>query len=147
MALQGSVLPNHVPVNNYALSVIGLPSIFFAEVSGIELEIEEVDLPDRTKASGGQIKPQEFTAKTMLHHDIERAALEAWMQEARDPVTPTYKKSGNLTHKTLSGTTNGVWTLGGVWIKKRKLPDLEKANEGEPAMIEWTFSCDNCDPI
>lgn len=117
------------------------------EISGLELEIQAVDLPDRTKATGGQILPQEWTAKTMMHHDIERAALEAWMQEARDPVTTTYKKTGSLAHKNLSGVNNGVWQIGGIWISKRKLPDLEKANDGEPAMIEWTFNSDSVSPV
>ena len=60
MALQGLVQADHVPVNNYQLTITGsgnFPAntvIFFVEVSGIELETQSVDLPDRTKASGGQ---------------------------------------------------------------------------------------------
>jgi hypothetical protein len=148
MALQGSVLPDHVPVNNFVLAVIGSGKVpanttfFFVEVSGIELETQAVDLPDRTKASGGQFGAQEFTAKSMMHHGTERSALEGWFTEGQNPVTATYKKSCTLTHKTLSNATKGVYTLSGVWIMKRKLPDLSTEDEGAPAMIEWTFSVD-----
>ena len=34
-------------------------------------------------------------------------------------------------------------TLTGLWITKRKDADLDLGNEGEPAMIEWTFSADS----
>jgi hypothetical protein len=149
MALQGSVLPDHVPVNNFVLAVTGLPAIFFVEVSGIELETQAIDLPDRTKASGGQFGAQEFTGKTMMHHNIERAALETWFNEGQNPVLPHnfsdssgYKKSGTLTHKSLNNVSKGVYTISGCWIMKRKLPDLSTEDEGAPAMIEWTFSCD-----
>ena len=147
MVLQGSVLADHVPVNNYELIVVGLPSIFFVEISGIELEVQQTDLPDRTKATGGQIIPQEWTAMTMLHHSIEREALETWLAEGRDPVSTSYKKTSTLIHKTLSGLDNGKFAMTGHWITKRKLPDLNKADEGAPAMIEWTFSTDTCDPL
>jgi hypothetical protein len=142
MPLQGSVAADHVPVNNYTLTVTGLKPIFFTEISGIELEIQSVDLPDRTKATGGQFGAQEFTAKTMIHHTVERAELEAWLDEAKDKVKSTYKKTGTLTHKTLSGASAGVYALSGLWVMKRKLPDLSAEDEGAPAQIEWTFSVD-----
>ena len=147
MALQGSVLPDHIAVNNYELSVVGIStSFFFTEVSGIELEIQAVDLPDRTKASGGNVVPQEWTAKTMLHHSIEQAALEAWLTEGQCPVDPAYKKTATLIHKTISGTPTAIYLLTGVWVMKRKLPDLDKSNDGEPGIVEWSFSSDNITP-
>ena len=142
MTLFGSVQPGHAPVNNYELRITGFIDIFFAEVSGIEVEVQEVDLPDRTKASGGQTVPQEFTAMTMIHHTLERAALESWFTEGQEPVQATYKKTATLYHKSISGANVAVYSLEGLWIKKRKLPDLSKENEGEAGMIEWTFSVD-----
>jgi len=146
--LQGSVQPDHVPVNNFELVVQGLTTpIFFVEVSGIEYEVQAVDLPDRTKASGGNAVPQEWTAKTMLHHAVERAALEAWLLEGQDPVQASYKKTATLIHKTLSGAQNGKYLLSGVWIMKKKLPDLNRADEGNAGMIEWTISSDKIAPL
>lgn len=148
MSLQGRVAANHVPVNNFELVVQALDqSIFFVEISGIELETQAVDLPDRTTASGGNFLPQEWTAKTMLHHSAERAALEAWLAEGQDPVDPAYKKTATLIHKTIAGTTNGKYLLTGMWVMKEKLPDLDRANDGEPGMIEWTFKTDRIAPM
>lgn len=146
MALQGTLEPNHVPVNNYVLRTEGV-SHFFSEISGIEEEIQAVDLPDRTKATGGNVLPKEFTAKTPLHHATTRAGLEAWYQEGQCPVSATYKKTGTLIHKDITSATNGQYSLSGLWIMKRKLPDLDKSNDGEVAMIEWTFSCDRISEI
>jgi hypothetical protein len=147
MVMQGTVQPRHIPVNNYELLVNGLPPIVFSEISGFEDETEAVDLPDRTKASGGNKKPVEFTAMSFEHHASERAALEAWFKEGRDPVTPTYKKVGTLIKRNIGGVVATTNTLSGLWITKKKGPDLDMANEGEPAMIEWTFSADAVDPI
>ena len=147
MVLQGAVLPDHAPVNNYELSIIGGPAIFFTEVSGIEVETQSTDLPDRTKASGGNVTPQEWTAKQMLHHTVEKAYLEEWLQEGKDPVQATYKREATLIFKTISGAITATYQLKGVWIMKRALPDLAKENEGEAAQIEWTFSSDNVVPI
>lgn len=147
MVMKGSVLPDHVPVNNFELMVIGQPRIYFVEVSGIEEELEVVTLPDRTQASGGNTKPGEFTAMTMMHHDIERLALEFWYKEGQDPVSPLYKKPATLIHKRLSGTSTARFALVGLFISKRVLPDLDKNNEGEAAMIEWTFKFDDIIPL
>lgn len=147
MVMQGTVQPRHIPVNNYELVVSGLPPIVFSEISGFEDETEAVDLPDRTKASGGNKKPVEFTAKTFEHHAAELAALDAWRKEGRDQVTPTYKKVGTLIKRNIGGNIATTNTLTGLWITKKKAPDLDMANEGEPAMIEWTFSADSVEAI
>ena len=145
MALQGSISANHVPVNQFTLTVngIGGGTYFFTEISGIEKEVQAVDLPDRTKASGGNSLPQEFTGKTPLHHTAERAKLETWFKEGQCPVSAGYKKTATLIHKALDGTNQGKYTISGLWIMKRKLPDLDTTNDGEMAVIEWSFSSDN----
>ncbi len=146
MALQGSILTDHVPVNSFRITITGVgasgQTFFFSDLSGIETEVEAIDLPDRTKASGGQTLPSEFTGKTPLHHAVERAALNTWFKEGQDPVKSTYKKTATLIHKTISGSKQGKYTIRGLWITKRKLPDLDTTNAGDIALIEWTFSLD-----
>jgi hypothetical protein len=145
--LKGRVKPDHIPVNKFTLFAAGVPPIEFIQVSGIEEELQTVELPDRTNASGGHTAPVEFTAMSMMHHLIEQAALELWLKEGQDPVSPLYKKVGTLIHKSLTGGTLRTYTLTGLFISKRKLPDLDMANEGEAAMIEWTFKADNVLPV
>lgn len=145
--MKGEIQTDHMPTNKYTLQVAGLITIVTTEVSGIEEELETVELPDRTIASGGQRKATEFTMMTPMHHSAERVALEAWYQEAHDPVTSTYKKPCTLTVQSLSGSTSANYTLSGVFIKGRNLPDLSKTSEGDMAMIEWTLSVDDILPL
>ena len=145
--MKGSVQPNHIPVNNYELIVVGLPGILFTEISGLEDETESTQMPDRTVVSGGNVLPTEFTAMMFEHHTVERAALELWLKEGRDPVSPLYKKIGTLIKRTIGGQIGSTKTLTGLWVKKSSGADLELANEGEPAMIEWTFSTDSVQPV
>lgn len=145
--MKGDIQPDHMPVNNYELSIIGLPNLTPTEVSGLEEELNTTDLPDRTRASGGQKPPTEFTIMIPLHHEVEMAAMEVWYAEGQDPVSPTYKKVGTITHKSISGTNLRSYTLVGAFVMKRVLPDLEKENEGEMAAAEWTISVDDILPI
>lgn len=145
--MKGTIQPDHIPVNKYDLLILGMPNIRFTEVSGIEEELEIVDLPDRTKAPGGHTKPVEFTANAMMHHTVEQAAMELWFQESQDPVSPTYKKVATLIHKSLTGRTLKTYTLTGLFPSKRGLPDLAMENEGDAAQVVWTFSANDVLPV
>ena len=147
MVLKGTILPDHIPVNNYELLVLGIVPLTFTEISGLEEELETTQLPDRTVASGGNTLPVEFTAMQPMHHLIEVGAMEVWFRESQDPVLPTYKKAATILVKSISGLQTRSYALTGVFPKKRKTPDLEMANEGEAAMIEWTFSADKVLPL
>ena len=145
--MKGAIKADHIPLNKFKLLVIGLPPLTPTSVSGIEEELEVVNLPDRTQASGGNTKPGEFTIKLPMHHSIEQAAMELWLRESQDPVTPTYKKAATLIHQSIGGTIFRSFTLVGVFPSKRKLPDLEMANEGELAEVEWTLKFDDILPV
>lgn len=140
--MKGAIKPNHMSVNKYQLLVVGMPSLTPTEISGIEVELQTVDLPDRTKASGGNTTAVEFTMVMPLHHSVEQAGMEAWFRESRDPVSPTYKKAASLVHHRIGLGAPRVLQLIGLFPMKRKMPDLEMANEGEMATVEWTMSAD-----
>jgi hypothetical protein len=145
--MKGEVQPDHIPVNKFKLLVVGLLDIYMSTVSGIEDELNTIDLPDRTKASGGNRNATSFTAMHPLHHTAENAALELWFKEGQDPISPTYKKPCTLVMQRLSGTGERSYSLIGVFISKRTLPDLDKSDDGEMAQVEWEFSVDDIIPI
>lgn len=147
MAAKGTIREDHMPVNKYRLQVIGLPPITFTKVSGIEEELETVDLPDRTKASGGNTGATSFDFEAPMHHEEEITALETWYREGRDPVSPTYKKAATLSLISGSDTQVRSYALTGCFITKRALPDLEMSNEGEMASWMGSMSVDSVDPI
>ena len=140
--MKGSIQPDHIPKNKYQLIIMGLPPITFTKVSGLEEELETVDLPDRTTASGGNTKAVEFTASMPTHHTSERIALENWYVQCRDPVSPAYKHVGSLVKQSLTGINLVTYVLQGLYPCKRSTPDVEMSNEGELDEIEWTFKAD-----
>lgn len=144
--MKGAIFPDHIPKNKFQLIVAGLPSITFVQVSGLEEELETVDLPDRTTASGGNTKAIEFTARMPTHHTPERIALENWFAQCRDPVDPTYKKVGTLVKQSITGMNSVSYILQGMYPSKRSTPDLEMTNEGEEDELEWTFKADQIFP-
>lgn len=140
--MKGVIAPDHIPKNKYQLLVSGLPPITFTAVGGLEEELETVDLPDRTRASGGNTKPVEFTVRMPTHHVTERIAMENWYAECQDPVLPTYKKVGTLVKQSISSLATVAYILQGLFVSKRATQDLEMENEGELDEIEWTMSAD-----
>lgn len=145
--MKGVLKKDHIPVNKYELLVLGLAPITFTEISGIEEELETVDLPDRTVGIGGNTKPVEFTAKIPLWHTAEVLQLEAWFAQCKDPVSPAAKKAGTLILSSISGANLKTFTLVDMFPSKRALPDLAMENEGEYAFEEWTFRADDMYPI
>lgn len=145
--MKGEIRPDHMPQNKYTLSIAGIIPLTATEISGLEDELETVELPDRTMASGGNRGTSEIEVTMPMHHTLERAAMEVWFREGQDPVLPTYKKPVTLIHHSLSGESNATYTLLGVFPTKRVLPDLAKSNEGEMASIVWTLSVDDIVPL
>ncbi len=145
--MKGSIAPGHIPVNKYQLLFVGVPQLTPVTISGIEEELQAVDLPDRTKASGGNTGPSEMTIAIPAHHTVEILAMESWFAESQDPVSPLYKKAGALLMQSgaILGPTRTI-NLIGVFPTKRKMPDLEMSNDGEMATYEWTLSIDQLLP-
>ncbi len=141
------LLPDHIPVNDFALIVPGgPPRLEFITIDGFEEELDTVDLPDRTTASGGNTKPIEFVATHPYHHLVEDAFLEGWYLEAKLGL-PTYKKPATLINRSLSKLQFRTTGLIGVYPFKRKRADQDMNNEGELNVKEWTFKADRDDQI
>jgi len=140
--MKGVLRPDHIPLNNYELRVRDLPPITFITIGGLEEELENVDLPDRTAASGGHTKPIEFTASMPLHHLTEMAAMEQWFMDSQEPVSPFYKKPGTLVLTSITNLIRKTFLIVGMFPTKRKTADLDMNNEGELHTVEWTFKAD-----
>ena len=147
MGIKATLSPDHIPTNKYQLVIVGMPAITFTKLSGIEMEVDTVDLPDRTRATGGNAKAVEFTGEMPMHHIGELAAMELWLEEGQDPVSLTYKKAGMLIHTSGSGDIIKTYSMIGLFCNKRKLPDLDFESEGDMAVVEWTFQCDTLLPV
>jgi hypothetical protein len=148
MTLKGTILPGHIPVNKYTLQVIGLPPLVVTKIGGLEEELETAELPDRTQHSNGQTKPLEVTIEIMMHHPIERLALEQWLTDGKDPVAVDYKKNAVLVY--LPNSVVGLpaaYGLTGCFLKSRKTADADMANDSDAQTIEYVMCIDSVDPI
>lgn len=147
MGIKGKIKPDHIPVNKYMLILETLPLIMtLTNIGAIEEDLDRVDLPDRTRASGGNTKAIETTIKQPMHHSAEVAQMEGWFEECQDPVSINYKKVGSLLGISLSGETIRSYALDGVFLTKRALPEWSMENEGDMAEIEWGLSIDDIMP-
>ena len=141
--MKGDINVDHIPVNKYTFAVVGLLDLTVTECTGLDDELQTTELPDRTRASGGNRGPTEFDITIPAHHLSEQLAMEAWYKESQDPVLPSYKKPCTLTLKSISGAKSYGLSLMGVFPMKRVTPDLDMANEGELAGIVWSMSADD----
>lgn len=158
MPLQGKISEFHLPVNNYVLSVASVPPppglLTFTKISGLETEVESVELPDRTRVSGGQTKALTFTADMPMHHILEQLYMEQWFDSGREPVKRGYKRDGTLLYIPIGlnpvargGGVPRTIGLKGMFVTKRKYPDLDMKNEGDMAVVEYTISVDEVFPL
>lgn len=136
-----------MPRNKYRLTVPGMKPITVVSVTGIEEDLETVNLPDRTTASGGQRGPVSFSIGVPAHHSDEIASLEAWYKESQDPVSPTYKKNATLTLISLTSTRKLQFQLRGSFVCGRHIEEQSMANEGEMNVITYPMKADECFPV
>jgi hypothetical protein len=142
MTIKSVILADYIQNNKFTLAVPGLPAFTLLSLGGIEEELDNVDLPDRTTQTGGRTKPFEFDIAIPMHHSVEMKAMESWYEECKDPVSPTHKKLGTLTMFSQSNLTQISYMLDGLFPQKRGLPDLDLDSDGEMAMVTWTMKGD-----
>lgn len=145
--MKGNIDPDHIPLNKGQLIVLGLPDFTFLTIAGLEEELDVVDLPDRTKASGGRSGPVEFTVTLPAHHEVQRIAMEIWYQEGKDPVTPTYQKPATFLASSITGNRTLSYSFPDLFVGKRTVPDFDADNDGELAAIEYTLHASDMFPI
>jgi hypothetical protein len=144
MSLKGRIDPDHIPANKYELAIIGLlTTVTFIEVSGLEQEVGVIDLPDRTRASGGQRSASEITVKVPAHHSAEVIAMDRWWQESQDPISILAKKSGTMTYTSGTGIIERAYSLVGAWPSKRTLPEAVMLDPGAMQVLEYTIQIDD----
>lgn len=150
MSIKGTLNADHIPTNKYALVFVGVtaPNSTFTctKVSGLTIESDVAQLPDRTVAAGGgNKKTGQFTVETPEHHTAEQLAWHIWYNEANGAVVlPTYKKTGVLQVKSLSGQIVRTYAISGAWVSKIEAPERDMASEGGLSIVKCTIEYDDC---
>jgi hypothetical protein len=144
--LKGKIKENHIPLNTFELIVAGMPQITLTKTDNIEEGVQVIELPDRTRVSGGQTNSVSFSGEIPMHHDVEVAALEAWYKMAQAPVDPNYRKAGSLMWYRSNGDPR-PFELINLWVSKRTIPGGDMSNDGEPAYLTFQFEADEVTPV
>ena len=140
--MKGEILPDKFRQNKYEFTVNGLGRILATSITGLEELTDAVDLPDRTRSSGGRSQVVDFEIVIPAHHRDAVLLMEGWRRENLDPVTLTAKKSANVILQSDSGASTLTISLSGVWPTGHAFPDLERENDGELAQLTFPMSAD-----
>lgn len=141
--MKGVIQEDHIALNRFKLTVPGLPAFVFTTLSGLEEELNTVDLPDRTVAPGGRTNPIELTVTLPLHHVVEQDAMETWFQDSHVPTQPGFKKDTTLTVSSISDGIERSFMFTNMFPSKRSISDFDMGNDGEMATVEWTLKADD----
>ncbi len=147
MKTKGAIHENHISTNKYNLVVVGLPPLTPIKVSGLDEQLDTVDLPDGTKASGGNTKALEFSIDIPSHHILEVQSMELWYKQGQDPVQSGYKKDAVLIIKRVGIGLPRTFQLTGLFVAGRKTADLEMKGAGDMAFETWKMSADSMRPL
>lgn len=142
MGAKYTLKPNPILTTNYRLQIVGLPDIPFVTVGGLEQEIPKVELPDKTTASSGRTNPGEIEVAVPAHEILAIVAMDLWFQEGQDPISPAYKKVGNLTNDSGNALSVYTKTIVGAWVSKEGTPDLAMGEDGDMSVIKYTIQYD-----
>lgn len=141
--MKGILSPNHIPLNKYKLFVVGLVPLTPVTIGEIEEELQTVDLPDRTRASGGYTSPTSTEVGIAMSEHAQMFAMEAWFADCQGSVAANYKKSATLIYEPIGVGISRIYQLHGVFPQSRGTPAVAMENEGELAVVSWTLSIDS----
>lgn len=144
--LKGKILENHIPLNTFELAVTGMPQLTLTKSDNIEESVAVIELPDRTRASGGQSSSVSFSGEVPMHHQVQVGALDLWFNQSKSPIDRGYRKSGSIMFFALNGTPR-IYELLNLWVSKRTIPGGDMANDGEMAVVTYQFEADEVVPV
>lgn len=143
MQIKNVIQEQRIPVNKYQLIIQpGIGLITVTTLTGLEQELDQAEMPDRTTRSGGRGKQVEFDITQPMHHTAEVALMEAWWILCKNSL-PGYLKTGVLIQLSEASLPALSWALPNLWIGKRGHRDLEMENDGEMSDFTWTMKADD----
>lgn len=143
---KGSVQPGGAMSNQFRLVVPGFPEIYFTRIGELSAELVKAEMADGTWQSTGKVKPGETEVDQYLHHDGERAAMEAWWT-ACQAGAPGHKLDCELYFQGSDGQPRASYLLDGVIVTSRKTPELNRAQDGEGVLLTWGLAFDAVIPL
>jgi hypothetical protein len=144
MPIKRVLQANRVQVNKYAMKVPGLQDMVLTSIGSLESELDDNEMPDRTRVTGGRQKAVEFDIGVPAHHKLAILQMESWLTECTEPVTPTHKKTATILffHEQLFDIPGLKYFLEGMKVMKRATPEGELDNDGEMAIVTYTMTAD-----
>ena len=138
--LEGIIPLDVISAADFEFRVNGLELIVL-ERSGLEQEIDQIELPDGRIVSGQKVKAQEMTIMVAAHMTREVTFFDQWMEQARGPRVPrTAYRTVTIVGKSNTKTRRNREILRQCWVCKRSNPDLNlDTGSTEMTKIEYTL--------
>lgn len=134
--VKGEILPGAAPRSKFRVIFAGLPPFYASKFTGLESELEVLELPDRTRQSAGNTKASTADVAGMVHHTIEAAAWDGWWVQSQAGVAG-YKRAGTVEVLGPDDVPVAFYALAGVFPTKWMLGDLDKTSTDS---VEITYS-------
>ena len=114
MAAKGTILADHLPKNKGFLMIDGLPPLTCVSLTLPEVSTNVTTRPDQTVQSGGTRAPVEITFSIPEHHTLEVFAMDQWIRDNIDPISPTAKKNGRVIKPSGTNLSTRIWAITGA---------------------------------
>jgi hypothetical protein len=139
--IKGEVLPGAAPRSKFRVFVGGLPPFYASKFTGLESELETVELADRTMQSAGNTKASTADVSGYVHHSVEAAAWDAWWVQSQAGGAG-YKRAATVEVMGADDIPVAIYALAGVFPMKWSLGDLDKTST-EATEITYSLSVDS----
>lgn len=148
---------------NQELIIQGLPGpVMVLSRDAITVEMNKVDLADKTQVPGGRNNAGEFNATIQLADDSTREGFLEWYRGSQDSgrgISPNYKRDGMIRYRRLfEGTPAAeyqgagkagrpfILKMKGLWVRSMEFPefDMSGGDEGDSdAALQVTICFDD----
>ncbi len=139
--IKGEVLAGAAPRSKFRLFVAGLPPFYATKFTGLESELEVLELADRTRQSAGHTKASNADVSGYVHHTIEAAAFDAWWVQSQAGGVG-YKRAATLEMLGPDDVPVAIYALAGIFPTKWAMGDLDRTAT-EAVEITYSLSVDS----
>lgn len=139
--IKGEVLAGAAPRSKFHLLVTGLPPFYATKLTGLESELEVLELSDRTRQSAGFTKASNADVSGYVHHVVEAAAFDAWWVQSQAGGVG-YKRAATLEMLGPDEIPVAIYALAGVFPTKWAMGDLDRTAT-EAVEITYSLSVDS----
>lgn len=135
------ILPEEHKLGHFLFVIPGITNLTITEFEDLGDKIRTAIMPDQTRRTSGTTEGGESNLKIPQHHAVEVAAMDTYLELCRVGA-PLYKRDWTVTYFSTTGISQKGYMLVGGMLTGRMLPGGKIDDEGNPALVQYSFSWD-----